>query len=218
MADEHKQRKSPWPVPKDVDGGPGFSKLSCSRLGLSVAKVPIAGEILALCFSHVMRPISWCEVGEERRYGCSPFGGAIGANCCVGAGGPRVPAPTAPAGLVESSSAAGPSGSGTSAATELRLSEVALLPRFSRRACVGAAVSTTHADQADPDGQFRLGSHPSPSATGRCRGLPGHTPRQRAVPGPLLRVRNGRHHGKTGRLLVELPGVGASCRFVQSRV
>ena len=37
--------------------------------------------------------------------------------------------------------------------------------RIFTRACFGAAVSTTRADQADADGEFRLRGHPSRSAT-----------------------------------------------------
>ena len=49
--------------------------------------------------------------------------------------------------------------------------------KISTPGCFGAAVSTARADQADVDGEFRLSGHPSRSATGRCRGLPGHTAR-----------------------------------------
>jgi hypothetical protein len=46
----------------------------------SVAKVPIAGEIWALCLSHVMRHISWCWLGEEPGHGRGPHGAPLPRN------------------------------------------------------------------------------------------------------------------------------------------
>ena len=70
-------------------------QLCGGQMGLSVAKVPTADAMLTLC---LIKQSATAADAEERSqgHGRGPHRG-IGTNGCIGAGGPRVPAPTATA-------------------------------------------------------------------------------------------------------------------------